>query len=121
MTKINGTKNSDVIAPNFSSPGVSGFPSRLVSRFADTIYGLDGNDEIDGGAGADRMYGGAGDDIYYVGSMLDVVIEYARHGTDIVYSAVSTINKWLPSNVEKLTLTGKAFFGSGNEILQEIF
>jgi Ca2+-binding RTX toxin-like protein len=116
MTKINGTKNSDVITPNFSSPGVSGIPSRLVSRFADTIYGLDGNDEIDGGAGADRMYGGAGDDIYYVGSILDSVIEYAHHGTDIVYSAVSTINKWLPSNVEKLTLTGKAFFGGGNDL-----
>jgi Ca2+-binding RTX toxin-like protein len=116
MTKISGTKNSDVITPNFSSPGVSGIPSRLVSRFADTIHGLDGNDEIDGGAGADRMYGGAGDDVYYVGSMLDGVIEYARHGTDIVYSAVSTINKWLPSNVEKLMLTGKAFFGGGNDL-----
>jgi Ca2+-binding RTX toxin-like protein len=116
MTKIQGTNNFDVITPNSSSPGVTGAPSRLVTRFADTIYGLDGNDKIDGGAGGDIMYGGAGYDSYFVGTMQDKVIEYAGQGIDIVYSSVSTTNKWLPSNVENLTLTGTAFFGSGNDL-----
>lgn len=116
MTKIYGTKNFDVITPGSSSLGVSGVPSKLVTGSADTIYGLGGNDKINGGAGADTMYGGAGHDSYYVGTMLDKVIENARQGTDSVYSSVNTANKWLPRNVENLTLTGTAFFGGGNDL-----
>jgi Ca2+-binding RTX toxin-like protein len=81
MTKIRGTNNPDVITPGFSSPGVTGVPSMLPTRFADTIYGLNGNDKIDGGAGADIMYGGAGYDSYYVDSMRDKVIEMPIKGS----------------------------------------
>jgi Ca2+-binding RTX toxin-like protein len=116
MTKIRGTNNPDVITPGFSSPGVTGVPTMLPTRFADTIYGLNGNDKIDGGAGADIMYGGAGYDSYYVDSMRDKVIEDAHQGFDTVFSSLSTHSNWLPRNVENLTLTGKAFFGGGNDL-----
>jgi Ca2+-binding RTX toxin-like protein len=116
MTKIRGTNNFDVIRPGFSSPGVTGAPVRLVTPRADTIHGLNGNDQIDGGGGADSMYGGAGYDSYYVGTILDKVIEYARQGTDIIFSSVTTTYKWLPPNVENLTLTGTAHFGGGNDL-----
>jgi Ca2+-binding RTX toxin-like protein len=80
------------------------------------LDGLGGNDTLNGGAGADTMYGGIGNDIYYVDSMWDQVIEYANQGTDLVYSSVSTSIKWLPANVENLTLTGTAYYGDGNDL-----
>ena len=116
MTKIYGTNNFDVITPGLSSPGVNGAPTRLPTPFADTIYGLSGNDKIDGGAGADIMYGGPGYDSYYVDTIRDKVIEDAHQGFDTVFSSVSTLPEWLPRNVENLTLTGKAFFGGGNDL-----
>ena len=76
--------------PGFSSPGVTGVPTMLPTRFADTIYGLNGNDKIDGGAGDDIMYGGGGYDSYYVDSMRDKVIEDPHQGFDTVFSSVST-------------------------------
>ena len=116
MTKIYGTNNFDVITPGLSSSGVTGAPARLPTRFADTIQGLSGNDKIDGGAGADTMHGGPGYDSFYVDTMRDKVIENAHQGFDIVFSSVSTHPKWLPPNVENLTLTGKALFGGGNDL-----
>lgn len=80
------------------------------------LYGLAGNDALNGGAGADAMYGGIGNDTYYVDSISDQVIEYANQGTDLVYSSVSTSIKWLPDNVENLTLTGTAYYGNGNDL-----
>ena len=62
------------------------------------------------------MYGGPGYDSYYVDSMRDKVIEDAHQGFDTVFSSVSTYPEWLPRNVENLTLTGKAFFGGGNDL-----
>ena len=116
MTKIYGTNNFDVITPGLSSSGVTGVPTRLPTRFADTIHGLSGNDKIDGGAGADTMYGGPGYDSFYVDTMRDKVFEDAHQGFDTVFSSVSTHPEWLPRNVENLTLTGKAFFGGGNDL-----
>jgi Ca2+-binding RTX toxin-like protein len=62
------------------------------------------------------MSGGTGNDIYYVDTMSDIVTEYAGEGTDLVYSSVSTNYKWLPANVENLTLTGTAYYGDGNDL-----
>jgi Ca2+-binding RTX toxin-like protein len=94
----------------------------------DTIYGgfgpwgdMSGSDIIDGGAGADTMYGEDGNDWYYVDTILDKVIELGGQGTDHVYSSVSTNYKWLPANVENLTLTGTAYHGDGNDLNNSIY
>jgi Ca2+-binding RTX toxin-like protein len=87
----------------------------------DYLYGGVDNDTLDGGTGADTMYGGTGHDTYYVGTMSDKVIEYADQGTDHVYSSVSTSYKWLPANVENLTLTGTAYWGDGNDLNNSIY
>ncbi len=81
----------------------------------DALNGDAGNDRLNGGSGADIMTGGTGNDTYYVDTMSDIVIESASEGTDKVVSSVSTTYKWLPANVEKLTLTGAAYYGNGND------
>ncbi|ABL66316.1 M10 family metallopeptidase C-terminal domain-containing protein [Chlorobium phaeobacteroides] len=77
------------------------------------ITGNSGRNTLDGGVGADSMAAGIGDDTYVVSDILDVVIEQAGEGTDLVRSSVS----WtLGDNVENLELTGTAnISGKGNE------
>lgn len=79
----------------------------------DYLYGVDGNDTLDGGVGVDTMYGWTGNDTYYVDTVSDQVIEYSDQGYDRVYSSVSNS---LSVNVESLTLTGSAYYGSGNNL-----
>ncbi|SES67867.1 type I secretion C-terminal target domain (VC_A0849 subclass) [Nitrosospira multiformis] len=101
------------------------FPSLIGTSSSDYIYGYGGNDNLyaysgndtlDGGTGTDSMYGGTGNDVYYVDTTTDKVIEYYNQGVDHIYSSVSTNYKWLPANVENLTLTGTAYFGDGNDL-----
>ena len=90
---------------------------------ADLLYGYGGNDTLDGGTGADTMFGGADNDTYYVDSSGDVVDEGSGNGTapggfddggiDTVWASLSF---FLPDFVEKLTLTGTAYGGTGNEL-----
>ncbi|OLP59012.1 hypothetical protein BJF93_03530 [Xaviernesmea oryzae] len=76
------------------------------------LQGNDGNNVLNGGAGADTMVGGQGNDTYYVDNAKDVVTEWSNGGTDTVYSSISFT---LPSQVEKLILTGSANLnGTGN-------
>lgn len=82
----------------------------------DYMDGGDGHDRLDGGIGNDSMIGGSGNDIYYVDSMSDTIFEFAGQGTDIVYTPVDTGIKWLPNNVENLTLYGTATYGDGNDL-----
>ena len=101
----------------------------------DILYGLGGNDTLYGGPGYDIMYGGAGNDVYvvepdiisshYPASTTDKIIEAVGEGIDTVYSQISTGYKWLPANVENLTLTsatyyGPAYSGEGNDLSNEI-
>lgn len=53
-----------------------------------------------------------GDDVYYVDSRYDSVQEYSDEGNDAVYSSVTHT---LSANVERLTLTGTAVGGTGND------
>jgi Ca2+-binding RTX toxin-like protein len=60
------------------------------------------------------MAGGTGNDTYDVDNPGDVVFENAGEGNDLVNS---TITYTLPSNVERLTLTGTGpVGGTGNEL-----
>jgi len=78
-----------------------------------------GNDLVIGGSGRDTMYGDAGNDTYSVDSTLDVVIEAAGYGTDLVNSAVSYT---LGANLENLALIGsRSVAATGNELANRIF
>lgn len=95
------------------------------SKYNDPVlYGLGGNDTIDGGTGNDKMYGGDGNDTYYVDSASDIVDELAtaRSGVDTI---ISTISLSLidtdgaganGGNVENLTLAGTALTATGNAL-----
>jgi Ca2+-binding RTX toxin-like protein len=88
-----------------------------------------GDDVLDGGAGNDRMLGGVGNDLYVVDSVGDLVIEefnrvvdpegggFFEGGVDTVQSSV---NFTLGNFIEKLTLTGTAIEGIGNNENNEI-
>lgn len=81
---------------------------------ADTINGTADADSINGGSGADTMVGGLGNDTYVVDNAGDVVTENASEGIDTVQSSITYT---LGSNLEYLTLTGKAAInGTGNEL-----
>jgi Ca2+-binding RTX toxin-like protein len=68
--------------------------------------------QLNGGAGVDQMYGGDGNDTYTVDNLSDRAIETsATGGTDKV---LSSVNFKLGANVETLTLTGAAVYGTGN-------
>src|SRR3990167_7478344 len=71
------------------------------------IFGLGGNDLLDGGTGADAMAGGTGNDVYRVDNVGDNITENFFAGTDRVEASISwslAPDIW----VENLTLTGAA-------------
>ncbi len=75
----------DLAAP---PPGVN----RVGTAAADTLYGTDGNDVIDGRGGADVMSGNLGNDFYYVDSAADVIIDGLGQGTaDRLFASVNYI------------------------------
>ena len=55
MATIYGSNQNDTIKRGNISSGVSDYPTDS----ADTIYGYDGDDDIDGLLGADTIYAGA--------------------------------------------------------------
>lgn len=81
------------------------------SAFNDFLTGDSGANLLDGGAGIDYLAGGVGDDTYVVDAQDDLVFEEPHEGTDSVWSSASF---YLYANVERLTLTGSAYFGIGN-------
>lgn len=62
-----------------------------LSASADTLYGYDGNDTLDGGAGADTLYGGRGNDLYKIGAG-DIAVEVADEGTDTLQGLATSLN-----------------------------
>lgn len=77
----------------------------------DTLFGGDGNDDLRGDAGVDSMIGGAGNDIYWVDNPLDVIVELAGGGRDLIRTSVSYV---MPEHVENMLLLGTALNGTGN-------
>lgn len=84
------------------------------NREANTLYGYDGDDLIDGGTNADNMVGGRGNDLYIVDNAGDRVIEIEGEGVDTVKASVSY---QLSQNAENLQLTGSgAINATGNAL-----
>jgi hypothetical protein len=107
---INGTGNSlnNIITGNSGNNMLNGGAGN------DTLTGAAGNDTLIGGIGADSMVGGTGNDTYYVDHKGDRVVEALNAGRDTV---ISSISYTLPTNVEDLTLSGKANInGTGNSL-----
>jgi Ca2+-binding RTX toxin-like protein len=77
------------------------------NELANTIWGNDANNVLDGKAGVDTMAGRLGDDSYYVDSSLDVASELAGQGTDKVFSRAASYT--LGSNVENMKLLDQSF------------
>jgi len=104
---INGTGNSkaNVITGNTATNVLNG------SSGDDTLSGGTGNDTLNGGTGADSMTAGTGNNVYIVDNTSDSASEVAG-GTDRVESSV---DHFLSSNIENLTLTGfGSIDGTGN-------
>lgn len=92
------------------SAGIKGTGNGL----ANVITGNAGANQLDGKGGADVLIGGGGDDTYIVDNKDDQVTEDSGQGSDLVKSSADFE---LPTNVEKLTLTGSASTdGTGNEL-----
>ncbi len=102
---------------------VDEFESVIGSKFKDTItgdstknklFGLEGNDLLNGRGGADHMEGGLGNDTYEVENSSDITLELTGQGVDHVRASISHT---LQSNLENLTLTGSAAInGTGNSL-----
>ena len=110
---LTGSPQSDFLM------GYAGNDTFLGNSGADTLDGGAGNDTLDGGAGADSLAGGAGNDHYIVNHPLDLMIEAAGGGTDVIVTSASIT---VPLNMEEiriatgssaLTITG----GLGSETI----
>ncbi len=84
----------------------------------DTLDGLDGDNILDGGKGADTLKGADGDDIYIIDNKNDRVVDSGdpfvslndliRASINIDLNAVDATNTPFYTNIEHVTLTGKA-------------
>jgi Ca2+-binding RTX toxin-like protein len=112
---INGTLGKDTLSPTKAPVG-----QPKATALGDKLYGLDGDDTLDGGAGGDLMTGGNGNDKYMIDNALDVVVETIGGGTkDLMQS--STISFALADNVENGTLLGTLVLGmSGNDLANQL-
>lgn len=104
---ITGTAGADLLQGNGGADTLNGAGGN------DNLLGGAGDDILDGGTGTDTMTGGLNDDVYVVDNVGDTVVEAASAGTDTVQSS---IDYTLGDNLENLTLTGAAIFGTGNAL-----
>lgn len=105
---LNGTSGKDLMFGGNGNDTLNGAAND------DRLLGEAGNDALYGGAGADRLEGGLGDDTYTIDDNLDVIVELAGEGNDLVNASVTYV---LGDNVERLTLTGSAAInGAGNAL-----
>ena len=90
------------------------------NRFAQTITGNAGDNQLNGGLGVDTLIGGKGNDAYYLndvgldGRVIDTIVELANQGIDGVRTSVTVnLNEARYANVENGYLTGTAAINLG--------
>jgi Ca2+-binding RTX toxin-like protein len=105
MARIVGTSSNDALF---------GFDDQN-----DELFGLDGNDVLDGRSGADRMVGGPGNETYVVDDENDEVVEFADEGFDAVATTLSFYR--LGDHIESVVYIGtRSFEGLGNDFDNEL-
>jgi trimeric autotransporter adhesin len=70
------------------------------------IYGLDGNDTLNGGSGIDKLYGGDGSDTLYGGNGVDHL--YGGAGQDFMYGQAGGDNLYIDAAYENDVIEGGA-------------
>lgn len=112
MATINGTIGNDNLNPNNPNPDLQ------TTAGDDVVFGLAGNDSLDGGGGVNELRGGEGSDTYiYDDDGVDNIVESPGEGTDTVVSSVDfslADTSVISGEVENLTLDGAAITGIGN-------
>jgi Ca2+-binding RTX toxin-like protein len=73
---------------------------------ADTLYGSEHDDALDGGLGNDVLVGSAGDDFYTLSAPGDIIVEAAGEGIDVAQLAFTAAGTYtLAANVEDVVMT----------------
>jgi Ca2+-binding RTX toxin-like protein len=101
-------------APNVATLTMMGTSnlSGTGNSLANVITGNSGNDTLTAGAGLATLIGGTGSDTFVINNTADVVVESSTTSTNVLSSSVSYT---LPTNVNRLILTGSAsLVGSAN-------
>lgn len=111
---IDGGLGRDFLSGQAGNDTILGGPDGLT----DVLHGGAGDDWLDGGDGYDLMYGGPGNDTYIASQQVEVIVEAAGQGWDLVI-ARSKLAFTLPANVEELWLDGPTG-GIGNELSNRI-
>jgi Ca2+-binding RTX toxin-like protein len=110
LSSVNFTLGANAEALTLTGTALRGTGNTLDN----VIRGNAAGNQLNGAAGADQMYGGDGNDLYYVDNLHDVASEAsATGGNDKV---ISSVNFQLGANLEALTLTGTAVYGTGNAL-----
>ena len=112
-TASGGDANGDTFSGIENATGSALKDQLFGDAGANVLTGGAGNDRLDGRGGADRLIGGTGNDIYFVDDANDKVTEAASEGSDIVYVSVNSYV--MPDNVERLVVTGSAYYALGND------
>jgi Ca2+-binding RTX toxin-like protein len=117
MAFITGTEGADTVTTSYVSTGVTG---GLATALADTIFGLGGDDGLDGGGGGDLLDGGIGNDRLRGGDDdggNDTLIGAA--GYDVLYSLGGGVDVLLGGDEEDLLydVDYSDYTGIGNDVL----
>jgi Ca2+-binding RTX toxin-like protein len=97
---------------NLAAVGNAANDSLTGNAGADSLIAGAGNDTLVSGRGIDTLAAGAGADIFVINNSSDVVQSASTNAGNALFSSVSYV---LPTNVNKLTLTGVAnISGTGN-------
>jgi Ca2+-binding RTX toxin-like protein len=113
----NGNSANNLLSGNSANNRMSaGAGNDTVSGGAgnDSLVGGAGNDTLNGGTGNDTLAGGEGSDVYHTDSSADVVTESGTTAGDID-TVLAGVSWTLGSTLERLTLTGTATSGGGNQ------